>query len=128
MPNVVDDPQGDQARSDYATIPANDNLDDGPTGVQGLIYNNISRGPRCGSPQYPPPFKTTTKEDDERSKTLPADCCVPSGYTGFNGYSDSGNVCITPGQRDFISGRGGNAKCADYTHPFVKYDAAGCSA
>jgi hypothetical protein len=127
LPNELEGPHGNEPSSNYTDVNGVDGVDVEKTSAFGLGYANISRGTRCGSAQYPPPFKTTTKEDDDRM-TNDQNSYVPSGYTGFNGLSDSGNVCITEHHRDFISGRGGNAACADYTKHFVKYDAAGCPA
>lgn len=130
LPKELEDALGNDADGNYMKVYGVDGVDVEKTSALGLAYNKISRGTRCGSPQYPPPFKTTTKEDDDRindedSKNVNY---VPSGYTGYNGLSDSGNVCITEGQRNFIAGRGGNAQCADYDNNFVKYDATGCPA
>lgn len=127
LPRELEDALGNSPTTTYAQVSGVDGVDVNNTSALGLGYSNISRGTRCGSAQYPPPFKTTTKEDDDRMKNDP-NTYVPSGYTGYNGLSDSGNVCITEAQRDYISGRGGNAACADYTKHFVKYDAAGCPA
>jgi hypothetical protein len=130
LPKELEDALGNEADSNYMKVQGIDGIDVEKTSALGLGYNKISRGTRCGSPQYPPPFKTTTKEDDDRMNEEDSHDVnyVPSGYTGFNGLSDSGNVCITDAQRDYIAGRGGNAKCADYDNNFVKYDAAGCPA
>ena len=130
LPKELEEANGSEANSNYQQVNGIDGVDVGNTSALGLAYNKISRGPPCGSPQYPPPFKTTTKEDDDRMREEESTgvTYVPSGYTGYNGLSDAGNICITEQQRDFISGRGGNAACADYTTPFVKYDAAGCPA
>lgn len=130
LPKELEGPHGNEAAANYTDIHGVDGVDGvdvEKTSAFGLGYSNISRGTRCGSAQYPPPFKTTTKEDDDRMAN-DTNTYVPSGYTGYNGLSDSGNVCITEDHRDFISGRGGNAACADYTKHFVKYDAAGCPA
>jgi hypothetical protein len=127
LPLELEDALGNSPTTTNTPVSGVDGVDVNNTSALGLGYSNISRGTRCGSAQYPPPFKTTTKEDDDRMKNDP-NTYVPSGYTGYNGLSDSGNVCITEAQRDYISGRGGNAACADYTKHFVKYDAAGCPA
>jgi hypothetical protein len=127
LPHELEGPHGNEASSNYNNINGVDGVDVEKTSALGMGYSNISRGTRCGSAQYPPPFKTTTKEDDDRMKNDP-NTYVGSGYTGYNGLSDSGNVCITEEHRDFISGRGGNAACADYKKNFVKYNAAGCPA
>jgi hypothetical protein len=126
MPDELEGPHGNEA-TNFADITGIDGVDVEKTSALGLGYNNISRGTRCGSAQYPPPFKHTTKEDDDRMANDP-NTYVPSGYTGFNGLSDSGNICITEAHRDHIASRGGNAACADYKKQFVKYDAAGCPA
>lgn len=127
LPSELEGPHGNEATSTYTKVSGIDGVDVENTSALGLGYNNISRGTRCGSAQYPPPFKTTTKEDDDRIMN-DTNTYVPSGYTGYNGLSDSGNVCITEEHRDYIAGRGGNAACADYNKHFVKYDAAGCPA
>ena len=127
LPRELEGPNGNEASSNYTDVHGIDGVDVNNTSALSLGYSNISRGTRCVSAQYPPPFKTTTKEDDDRMAN-DKNTYVPSGYTGYNGLSDSGNVCITEEHRDYISGRGGNAACADYTKHFVKYDAAGCPA
>lgn len=127
LPAELEDALGNEPTSNYTQISGVDGVDVDNTAAWGLAYSPISRGTRCGSAQYPPPFKTTTKEDDDRM-AKDNNTYVPSGYTGNNGLNDSGNICITEEQRDYISGRGGNAACADYTKHFVKYDAAGCPA
>jgi hypothetical protein len=130
LPKELEDALGNEADVNYMKVQGIDGVDVEKTSALGLAYNKISRGTRCGSAQYPPPFKTTTKEDDDRMNEEDSQGVnyVPSGYTGFNGLSDSGNVCITEAHRDHIAGRGGNAKCADYDSHFVKYDATGCPA
>lgn len=127
LPHELEDALGNSPTTTYTQVSGVDGVDVNNTSALGMGYSNISRGTRCGSAQYPPPFKTTTKEDDDRMAN-DSNTYVPSGYTGYNGLSDSGNVCITEAQRDYIAGRGGNAACADYTKHFVKYDAAGCPA
>ena len=124
IPHTIYEANGGDSKSDYT------NADINNTSANGLGYNKISRGTRCGSVQYPPPFKITTKEDDDRmnEEDLDGTKYVSSGYTAFNGLSDSGNVCLTEDQRNFIAGRGGNANSPNYTNNFVKYDANACPA
>jgi hypothetical protein len=81
---------------------ANENLDDGNDGVYGLNYAMCSSS--CCSPQYPPPFPL---DKDVVVDKMKGDF-VPSGYTCNNAWQNSGCVCMTKTQKDFLSSRGGN--------------------
>ena len=121
---------GGEARPNYTQIYGVDGIDTDNISALALAYNLTSTGSRCGSPQYPPPFKTTTKQDDD---ILNEECAngekfVASGYNAINNYTNAGYLCLTETQRNYIASRGGNAKCADYTNNFVKYDDGGCPA
>lgn len=80
----------------------NENLDDGNDGVYGLNYAMCSSS--CCSPQYPPPFPL---DKDVVVDKMKGDF-VPSGYTCNNSWQNSGCVCMTKKQKDFLSSRGGN--------------------
>lgn len=78
-------------------------LDDGKGGSAGLHYNQCSKS--CCSDQYPLPFKMPVDSSVCDSK----DEFVPTNYTCNNAWQDSGCVCMTKDQANFIGGRGGNA-------------------
>jgi len=86
----------------------NDNLNtNGPTsdGSEGLNYNMCSKS--CCSAQYPPPFPL---DDDVVVEQMKKDGkFVPSSYKCNNAWQDSGCVCMTPKQHDFLASRGNNA-------------------
>jgi hypothetical protein len=79
-----------------------DKLDDGSDGDMGLLYAPCSMN--CCSPQYPPPFKLS------KDKHIDMDKYVPTSYKCNNAWNNSGCVCMTKEQRDFIASRGGNNK------------------
>jgi hypothetical protein len=80
-----------------------DVLNDGANGNMGMGFNLCSKS--CCSTQYPPPFG------------LPVDPLVcgskkeflPSIYTCNNGWQDSGCLCVTKEQTEFLNSRGKNA-------------------
>lgn len=78
-------------------------LDDGGNGSNGLHYNMCSKA--CCSEQYPLPFKLPFEERVCLNKQK----FVPSPYMCNNAWQDTGCVCMTKGQSDFIGGRGNNA-------------------
>lgn len=78
-------------------------LDDGGNGSNGLHFNMCSKA--CCSEQYPLPFKLPFEEKVCANKQK----FVPSPYMCNNAWQDTGCVCMTKGQSDFIGGRGGNA-------------------
>ena len=86
----------------------NDNLNaGGPTsdGSEGLNYNMCSKS--CCSAQYPPPFPL---DDDVVVAQMKKDGkFVPTSYSCNNAWQDSGCVCMTPKQHDFLASRGNNA-------------------
>jgi len=79
-----------------------DLLDDGEGGAAGLQYNQCSKS--CCSPQYPLPFDMPVDE----SVCMNNDNFVPTNYTCNNAWQDSGCVCMTKHQADFLSDRGNN--------------------
>ena len=82
----------------------NDNLDDGAGGIMGLNYAMCSKS--CCSAQYPPPFET--EKDivvDELSGVF-----VPNSYACNNAWQNSGCLCMTKDQRNFLTTRGGNCQ------------------
>lgn len=78
-------------------------LDDGENGTAGLNFNQCSKS--CCSDQYPLPFKMPADESVCASK----DSFVPTNYTCNNAWQDSGCVCLTKDQANFLGSRGGNA-------------------
>lgn len=78
-------------------------LDDGADGAAGLQFNQCSKS--CCSEQYPLPFKMPVDSSVCGSK----DEFVPNNYTCNNAWQDSGCVCMTKKQANFIGSRGGNA-------------------
>ena len=83
-----------------------DKLDDGGDGLYGLNYSLCSKS--CCSPQYPTPFPMDKDVVMEKLKGS----FVPNSYKCNNGWQDSGCVCMTGKQRDFLSERGGNGGCS----------------
>ena len=80
-----------------------DKLDDGYNGAMGLNYNMCSKS--CCGPQYPPPFAIDSDVMVEKHKGE----FVPNNYMCNNAWNDSGCVCMTEKQRDYIQSRGNNA-------------------
>lgn len=78
-------------------------LDDGAGGSAGLQFNMCSKS--CCSAQYPLPFKMPVDSEVCENKAE----FVPSNYTCNNAWQDSGCVCLTKDQANFIGSRGGNA-------------------
>jgi hypothetical protein len=89
-----------------ASYGTNENLDDGNDGVYGLNYAMCSKS--CCSPQYPPPFEVDKDVVVDKMKGE----FVPSPYACNNAWQDSGCVCMTKNQKDFLSSRGGNCGAA----------------
>lgn len=78
-------------------------LDDGAGGSAGLQFNKCSKS--CCSEQYPLPFKMPVEADVCADKSE----FVPTNYMCNNAWQDSGCVCMTKEQANFIGSRGGNA-------------------
>lgn len=68
----------------------------------GLMNNMCS--PSCCSPQYPPPFASPQDKYVCDSK----DEFVPSSYSCNNGVQNTGCLCLTKDQSNFLADRGGN--------------------
>ena len=85
-----------------ASFGTNENLDDGNDGIYGLNYSMCSKS--CCSPQYPPPFALDKDVVVDKMKGE----FVPSPYNCNNAWQDSGCVCMTKNQKEFLSSRGGN--------------------
>lgn len=77
-------------------------LDDGLEGDAGLLYAPCSTS--CCTPQYPPPFKVS----DDDNLCMNKDKYVPSSYKCNNAWNNSGCLCMTKQQSNFLSSRGGN--------------------
>lgn len=85
-----------------ASYGTNEKLDDGNNGIYGLNYAMCSKS--CCSTQYPPPFPLDKDVVIDKIKSE----FVPSSYNCNNAWQDSGCVCMTKNQKDFLSSRGGN--------------------
>lgn len=105
LPSEIEPTTGSELVSNYGRI---DRLDDGYNGGMGLNYNMCSKS--CCSPQYPPPFNLEKDVMVEKMK----DKFVPNNYMCNNAWNDSGCVCMTAKQRDYIEGRGGNGTLPPY--------------
>jgi hypothetical protein len=93
------------AWTEYTTNNGDLNTD---MGNAGLGFNLCSKS--CCSPQYPPPFALPLDKLTCNSK----DKFVGSSYTCNNSFQDSGCLCMTQEQSDFIASRGRNG--------FANYD------
>lgn len=80
-----------------------DGLDDGAGGSMGLNYNLCSKS--CCSEQWPTPFKLPYDKFVCSNK----DNLIPNNYMCNNQWQDSGCVCMSKEQGNFISSRGNNA-------------------
>lgn len=80
---------------------ANSTSDDSAI-VNGLNYNQCSMA--CCSAQWPVPFKVPVDESIEAH----ADDFVPTNYYCNNGWQNSGCVCMTKEQSQFLDSRGHN--------------------
>lgn len=78
-------------------------LDDGAGGNAGLQFNMCSKS--CCSEQYPLPFKMSVDSAVCANKSE----FVPNNYMCNNAWQDTGCVCMTKDQANFIGSRGGNA-------------------
>ncbi len=78
-------------------------LDDGAGGSAGLQFNMCSKS--CCSEQYPLPFKMPNDEFIDKNKKE----FTPTNYSCNNAWQDSGCVCMTNNQANFLGSRGGNA-------------------
>ena len=100
LPNEFIPAWGDDSPYKYGDF---DILNDGANGNMGMGFNMCSKS--CCSTQYPPPFG------------LPVDPLVcgskkeflPSSYTCNNGWQDSGCLCMSKEQSEFLNSRGNNA-------------------
>jgi hypothetical protein len=72
---------------------------DTSTAVNGLNNNRCSMS--CCSKQWPLPFKLLTDDEDVKGH-------VPNNYFCNNGLQDSGCVCMTQDQSNFLDSRGAN--------------------
>ena len=92
------------------TVPSNYYfLDDGDDGRMSVQHNLCSRS--CCSDQYPTPFKLkhdpyvcNAKNKDGSSKY------IPSRVMCNNTFQDSGCLCLTKEQGEFLYNRGGNGR------------------
>jgi hypothetical protein len=99
-PETVIPPWGDTLTAGYGIA---DDLDDGGGGSFGLHNNLCSKS--CCSEQYPLSFNMPTDELVCANKEK----YVPTNYKCNNAWQDSGCVCLTEKQGQFLSDRGGNA-------------------
>ena len=100
LPDEIEPITGQTTVANYGDI---DRLDDGYNGSGGLNYNMCSKS--CCGAQYPPPFDL--EEDAYIAKNK--DKFVPNNYMCNNAWNNSGCVCMTKKQRDYIGSRGNNA-------------------
>ena len=100
LPDEILPAWGSESVANYGKI---DRLDDGYNGAMGLNYNMCSQS--CCSPQYPPPFALEEDKMVEQHK----DKFVPNNYVCNNAWNNTGCVCMTKKQHEYIGSRGGNA-------------------
>jgi hypothetical protein len=105
LPDEIEPTTGSELVSNYGRI---DRLDDGYNGGMGLNYNMCSKS--CCSSQYPPPFALEKDVMVDKMK----DKFVPNNYMCNNSWNNTGCVCMTAKQRDYIEGRGGNGTRPPY--------------
>jgi len=105
LPQEIEPANGAATVANYGAV---DRLDDGYNGAGGLNYNVCSKS--CCGPQYPPPF--ALEEDEFVAKNK--DKYVPNNYMCNNAWNNSGCVCMTKDQREYISSRGHNAVTKQY--------------
>lgn len=79
-----------------------DMLDDGMNGNAGVNFNMCSKS--CCSRQYAPPFSVPSDPMVKNSNTK----FVPNNYMCNDGWNDSGCLCLTETQSEFLNSRGGN--------------------
>jgi hypothetical protein len=89
----------DNSLNNYGLV---DKLDDGNSGLMGLNYNMCSKS--CCSKQYPTPF---TQDVDVVAESN-SDNFTPSQYTCNNAWQNTGCVCMTKKQKEFLASRGNN--------------------
>ena len=77
--------------------------DDSMNNVMDLRHNMCSKS--CCSNQYPPPFLL----DHDAMVCNNNDTFVGNTYKCNNAWQNSGCVCLTDTQRDFLAKRGGNS-------------------
>lgn len=79
-------------------------LDDGANGRMSIQHNLCS--PSCCSEQYPTPFKMKYDPYVCQNK----DKFIPSQIMCNNAFQDSGCLCLTKDQAQFMYNRGGNGR------------------
>jgi hypothetical protein len=98
-------PGWDEPKEPLGKIPENYYfLDDGADGRMSIQHNLYS--PSCCSSQYPTPFKTKHNPYVCKNK----DKFVGSPYYGQTSFNDSGCLCATKEQIEFLYNRGGNGR------------------
>jgi hypothetical protein len=105
LPDEIEPANGDATVPNYGAV---DRIDDGYNGAGGLNYNVCSKS--CCGPQYPPPFALEEDEFVAKNKGK----YVPNNYMCNNAWNNSGCVCMTKDQREYISSRGHNAITKQY--------------
>ena len=98
----IDDDLKIPYRYKNATYGDNYFLDDGGDGTLGLISSFCSKS--CCTDQYPLPFEMP---DDKLIKNSGIKY-VQTNYTCNNGFQDTGCLCMTKEQSDFLKSRGRN--------------------
>jgi hypothetical protein len=100
LPEEILPASGTNSVANYGAV---DRLDDGYNGAMGLNYNMCSKS--CCGPQYPPPFSLEEDAMVEKNK----DQFVPNNYSCNNAWNNTGCVCMTKKQHNYIQSRGGNS-------------------
>ena len=102
---TMETPSAPDGPSGVDSIPENYYfLDDGDNGRMSIQHNLCSRS--CCSDQYPTPFKM--KYDPYVCKNK--DKFIPSRIMCNNAFQDSGCLCLTKEQGEFLYNRGGNGR------------------
>jgi hypothetical protein len=86
----------------YSVYEKNDTLN-GSLDNKFMFQNNVC-SKLCCSPQYPTPFNQTI----DHMTAGNTDDFVPSNYTCNNGWQNTGCLCLTNDQSNFLKNRGGN--------------------
>lgn len=98
------DIEGAQESSVYTVQPNYYFIDDGANGEMSVQHNMCSKS--CCSEQWPTPFKA--KHDPYVCQNKGQ--FVPTQMMCNNTFGDSGCMCVTKKQADFLANRGGNGR------------------
>lgn len=109
LPEEIIPPWGSNTFINFKSSPENngfvtiDGLDDGDN--RSVIIGNNMCSKSCCSQQYPTPFQL----DHDIKVCNSTDKFVPNSYKCNNTWQDSGCICLTQKQKEFLESRGGNA-------------------